>query len=137
MRIIMDIKQQLTEKRDAYIETYGLDPNILFISNNLLSDLDQMVGGENLYNASPKHLWGADVIVVLSDDIIKFAEHTDVRKAAIIFKEDRGWGEYPVRKFKTSIGGGKSGSELIKSKTTEHDPISFTGEELDIYLMQN
>lgn len=133
----MDIKQQLTEKRDTYIETYGLNPNILFISNNLFADLDQMVDGENLYNASPKHLWGTDVIVVLSDDIIKFAEHTDVRKAAIRFKEDRGWGEYPVRKFKTSIGGGKGGSELIKSETTEQDLISFTGEEIEIYLMQN
>lgn len=132
----MDIKALLAKKREEYIATYGRTPNTLFLGNNLFSEVLRTLGDQSLYEATPKHLWGADVIMVLTPDHVKFAEHSDVRMAAKTFQNDRTWGEYAVRKHRTSVGGGNSG-DLVKSETTELDPIIFTSEELDIYLMQS
>lgn len=132
----MDIKNELSQKRAEYISKYGRSPNTIFIGNNLIDSLYELTGGQSLYDAAPKHLWGADVIMVLTPNHIKFAEIADVKEAALRFHNDKSWNEYTVKKFSTSIGGVGAGVHK-KPERIEEEPITFTSEELDIYLMQS
>lgn len=95
-----------------------------------------MVGHQNLYNAAPKHLWGANVIMVLTPGYVKFAEDSDIRKAVKRFHSDKSWDSYKVAKTETTIGS-VGGGLNTPSKVIELDPIEFSREEIEIYIMQN
>ncbi|MFC2995121.1 hypothetical protein ACFODO_07515 [Acinetobacter sichuanensis] len=131
----MDIKEKLHTARQEYIEKYKTNPNVIFVSNNLINDLRDMVGGLNFYEAAPKHLWGADVIMVLSPDYIKFAEDSDIRKAIKRFNADKSWDSYKIEKTKTTIGGVGPGQH-VRPQVINLEPIEFSKEEIEIYEMQ-
>ena len=136
MGAAVDLRQKLNQARNAYIDKYRRDPNVIFISNSFYGELDKMVGGLNLYDTAPRHLWGANVIVVLTPDYIKFAEDSDVRKAAQRFHSDGSWDSYKVPKTRTTIGSVNNGVHM-PSEIIELEPIEFSKEEIEIYLMQN
>lgn len=132
----MDLRIKLDQERNAYIQKYKRTPNIIFVSNNFYSELNTMVDNQNLYNAAPKHLWGADVIIVLTPNYIKFAEASDVRKAAQSFHNDKSWDSYRVSKTHTTIGR-VGGGVPTPSEVIELEPIEFSREEIEVYIMQN
>ncbi|BAP37821.1 hypothetical protein AS4_28810 [Acinetobacter guillouiae] len=132
----MNIKEKLEQARALYLDKYPYSPNIIFIGRDLIEDLSLMIGGYDFYEKTHTHLWGCDVIRVLSGDTLKFAEHSDVRKAIVKFNLDKSCSSYPVPKTHTTVGG-RSNGNLIPSKVIELEPIEFTKEEVEIYLMQN
>ena len=136
MDAAVDLKQKLDQERNAYIHKYKRTPNIIFVSHSLYDELDAMVGHQNLYNAAPKHLWGANVIMVLTPGYVKFAEDSDIRKAVKRFHSDKSWDSYKVAKTETTIGS-VGGGLNTPSKVIELDPIEFSREEIEIYIMQN
>ena len=72
----------------------------------------------------------------LTPDYIKFAEDSDVRKAAQRFHSDGSWDSYKVPKTRTTIGSVNNGVHM-PSEIIELEPIEFSKEEIEIYLMQN
>jgi len=132
----VDLKQKLDQERNAYIHKYNRTPDIIFVSHSLYDELDAMVGHQNLYNAAPKQLWGANVIMVLTPGYVKFAEEVDIRKAVKIFHNDKSWDSYKVAKTETTIGS-VGGVSNTPAKVIELEPIEFSREEIEIYITQN
>ena len=132
----MDLLKRLEVERRLYIEKYNRTPNVIFVSHSLYSDLDFLTGGLSLYNAAPTHFWGADVIMVSTPNYTKFAEHNDVKKAIDIFQKDKSLETCKVRKTKTIIGSVGNGIHN-PSKMIDLEPVEFSKEEIEIYLMQS
>jgi hypothetical protein len=132
----MDIKERLHIARQEYIEKYKRNPNVIFVSHSLFTELDNMMGGQSLYGASPKHLWGADVIVVLTPNYIKFAEDSDIKKAINQFNVNNSLNSYRVKKSRM-IAGSIRPEQHIPPKFIDLEPIEFSKEEIEIYLMQS
>lgn len=132
----MGIKERLHTARNEYIEKYKTNPDVIFVSNNLIDELRNLVDGLNLYEAAPKHFWGADVIMILTPDYIKFAEHSDIKKAVKRFNADRSWDSYKIEKTKTSIGG-VGPRQHVRPQIINLEPIEFSREEIEIYSMQS
>ncbi|WP_174492728.1 hypothetical protein [Acinetobacter sp. Marseille-Q1623] len=131
----MNIKERLHAARKEYIEKYKVSPNIIFVSQSLYSELSSMVGGLNFYEAAPKYLWNAHVIMVLTPNYIKFAEHSDVKKAIKLFNIDNSRDSYKIEKTKATIGSVSAGKH-IPSQIINLEPIEFSREEIEIYAMQ-
>lgn len=132
----MNIKEKLEQARVSYLEKYRYSPNIIFVGQDLIEELSIMIGGDDFYQRAHSDLWGCDVIPVLSEDTLKFADHADIRKAVNQYRLDNSLDSYSVPKSRSTLGSRANGIHT-ESKVIDLEPIEFTKEEIEIYSMQS
>lgn len=129
----MNIEERLHTVRQEYIDKYKTNPNVIFVGCDLLAEPNNIVDGQKFYDATPENLWGAHIIMVLTPNYIKFAEHSDIKKAIKHFNADNSWESYKIEKNKTIVASVGIGQHI----SSKLEVIEFSKNEIEMYSMQN